>query len=298
MHLAAIVGPIPDEALMTRVNVDGTRRVLEAAGRGRRQRWCGSRARRCTARGRTTRCRSPRTRVLRPNPGYLPAILDAECERVLAEWANGKDGRVATRLRIAPVVGAGSSSVLAEAATGHPPVILRRTRRAGAGRARRRRRERARCVAVEQSLAGVYNVAVRRVAHVRRCRRVAPAPASARHPVRSGRARAAGDVGAAGSATPRPRSFPTSCIRGWSPTTACATRAGRRVTRTRKRSCSRHPRRRAASCRGSRPPPRSSWARSARRGGSTRRRVAVVVRDVRQLRAKPGWPDATRPIRE
>ena len=63
--------------------------------------------------------------VLRPNPGYLPAILDAECERVLAEWANGKDGRVATRLRVAPVVGAGSSSVLAEAATGHPPVILR-----------------------------------------------------------------------------------------------------------------------------------------------------------------------------
>src|SRR5262249_23756821 len=32
VHLASIVDPIPDEALMARVNVDGTRRVLEAAG--------------------------------------------------------------------------------------------------------------------------------------------------------------------------------------------------------------------------------------------------------------------------
>src|ERR1700712_940525 len=31
VHLAAVIGPLPDHALFTRVNVDGTRRVLEAA---------------------------------------------------------------------------------------------------------------------------------------------------------------------------------------------------------------------------------------------------------------------------
>ena len=31
VHLASVVDPIPDEALMARVNVDGTRRVLDAA---------------------------------------------------------------------------------------------------------------------------------------------------------------------------------------------------------------------------------------------------------------------------
>ena len=31
LHLASVVDPVPDEALMARVNVDGARRVLDAA---------------------------------------------------------------------------------------------------------------------------------------------------------------------------------------------------------------------------------------------------------------------------
>ncbi len=158
VHLAAIVGPIPDEALMTRVNCDGTRRVLEAASRAGVNRVV--RLSSAAVYGAWENNPVPLTEdaVLRPNPGYLPAILDAECERVLAEWANGKDGRVATRLRVAPVVGAGSSSVLAQAATGHPPVILRAPG-APVQVVHVDDVASALLLAVEQSLAGVYNVA-------------------------------------------------------------------------------------------------------------------------------------------
>jgi nucleoside-diphosphate-sugar epimerase len=95
---------------------------------------------------------------LRPNPGFLPAILDAECERLLAEWANDRDGRVATRLRLAPVVGAGARTLFALAATGRAPVVIRNAAPPAqvvhvddAASALLR--------AVEDDLAGVYNVA-------------------------------------------------------------------------------------------------------------------------------------------
>jgi nucleoside-diphosphate-sugar epimerase len=125
VHLAAIVGPIPDDALMTRVNCEGTRRVLDAAARAGVRRVV--RLSSATVYGAWENNPVPLTEdaVLRPNPGYLPAILDVECERALAEWAAAKPDRVATRLRVAPVVAAGSTSVLAAAATGRPPVRLR-----------------------------------------------------------------------------------------------------------------------------------------------------------------------------
>jgi nucleoside-diphosphate-sugar epimerase len=62
---------------------------------------------------------------LRPSPGYLPAIVDGECERLLGQWAAAAPGRIATRLRIAPVVGAGARSLLSAIATGHAPVRVR-----------------------------------------------------------------------------------------------------------------------------------------------------------------------------
>jgi len=96
--------------------------------------------------------------VLRPNPGYLPAILDAECERVVAEWAHAKEGRVATRLRVAPVVGAGSTSVLAGAATGSPPIVVRAPH-APVQVVHVDDVASALLLSVERSLAGVYNVA-------------------------------------------------------------------------------------------------------------------------------------------
>jgi nucleoside-diphosphate-sugar epimerase len=125
VHLAAVIGPMNDEALFARVNVGGTRRVLEAA----------------THAGIAKVVRPSSTAVygawannpvpltedapLRPSPEYLPAIVDAECERLLAEWEQAQTGRRAVRLRIAPVVGAGAHSLFAAAALGRAPVRVR-----------------------------------------------------------------------------------------------------------------------------------------------------------------------------
>jgi UDP-glucose 4-epimerase len=157
VHLAAIVGPIPDEALMTRVNADGTRRVLEAAARAGVKRVI--RLSSAAVYGAWENNPVPLTEdaVLRPNPGFLPAILDAECERALSEWANGNHERVVARLRVAPVVGAGSHSVLASAATGRPPVALR-IPTAPVQVVHVDDVASALLIAVEQRLSGVYNV--------------------------------------------------------------------------------------------------------------------------------------------
>jgi nucleoside-diphosphate-sugar epimerase len=158
VHLAAIVGPIPDESLMTRVNCDGTRLVLDAAARAGVNRVV--RLSSAAVYGAWENNPVPLTEdaVLRPNPGYLPAILDAECERALAEWAREKDQRVATRLRVAPVVGTGAHSVLAMAATGHPPVSVRPAS-APVQVVHVDDVASALLLAVEESLAGVFNVA-------------------------------------------------------------------------------------------------------------------------------------------
>jgi nucleoside-diphosphate-sugar epimerase len=125
VHLAAAIGPLPDGELFTRVNVDGIRHVLDAA----------------TATGVKKIVRPSSIAVygawannpvpitedapLRPSPRYLPAIVDGECERLLADWASDAPGRVATRLRIAPIVGVGSHSLLTAVATGRAPVRVR-----------------------------------------------------------------------------------------------------------------------------------------------------------------------------
>lgn len=125
VHLAAIVGPILDEALMARVNCDGTQRVLDAAARAGIRRVV--RPSSAAVYGAWPNNPVPLTEdaPLRPSPGFLPALLDAECERRLTEWERAGEARVATRLRIAPIVGPGASSLFAAAATGRPPVVLR-----------------------------------------------------------------------------------------------------------------------------------------------------------------------------
>jgi nucleoside-diphosphate-sugar epimerase len=158
VHLAAIVTPILDDVLMTRVNCDGTRRVLEAAATiGVRKVIRPSSA---AVYGAWVNNPVPLTEdaPLRPNPGFLPAILDAESERLVAHWRADRADRVATRLRIAPVVGPGATSTFAMAATGQipvhprhaaPPVQVVHVEDAA----------RALATAVGNDLDGVYNVA-------------------------------------------------------------------------------------------------------------------------------------------
>jgi nucleoside-diphosphate-sugar epimerase len=158
VHLAAIVGPIPDAALFSRVNVESTRRVLDAASTAGVRRIV--RPSSASVYGAWANNPVPLTEEapLRPSPGYLPAIVDAECERLLAEWAAAREGRVATRLRLAPVVGGGAHSLFAEIATGRAPLRVRNANApvqvvhvddAAAALA----------LAAENDLPGVYNVA-------------------------------------------------------------------------------------------------------------------------------------------
>ncbi|MGQ0824612.1 MAG: NAD-dependent epimerase/dehydratase family protein [Actinomycetota bacterium] len=158
VHLAAIAGSILDEALMTRVNCDGTRRVLEAASRAGVTTFV--RPSSATVYGAWPNNAVPLTEdvALRPNPGYLPAILDAECERCVVEWVGARTGRAAARLRIAPIVGAGAHSLFAANAAGHPPVVVRNAA-APVQVAHVDDAATALLHAVEQRLDGVFNVA-------------------------------------------------------------------------------------------------------------------------------------------
>jgi UDP-glucose 4-epimerase len=125
VHLAAVLGPMLDDTLFRRVNVDGTRRLLDAAGAAGVRKVI--RPSSTSVYGAWGNNPVPITEdaPLRPSPNFLPAIVDAECERLLAEWAAAQPGRVATRLRIAPVVGAGAHSLFAAVAIGRAPVRVR-----------------------------------------------------------------------------------------------------------------------------------------------------------------------------
>ncbi len=125
VHLAAVVGPIPDGELARRVNVEATRRLLTAATvAGVRKIVRPSSA---TIYGAWANNPVPldESAALRPNPGYEPAAHDAECERLLHEWQERHVGRITTCLRVAPVVGAGASTIFARAAVGRPPAVVR-----------------------------------------------------------------------------------------------------------------------------------------------------------------------------
>jgi UDP-glucose 4-epimerase len=125
VHLAAVPGPSLDDALFTRVNIGGTRRLLGAAGAAGVRKVI--RPSSTSVYGAWPNNPVPITEdaALRPSPNFLPAIVDAECERLLVEWADAQDGRVATRLRIAPVVGVGAPSLFAAVAIGRAPVRVR-----------------------------------------------------------------------------------------------------------------------------------------------------------------------------
>jgi nucleoside-diphosphate-sugar epimerase len=125
VHLAGLVDPIPDEALMARVNVDGTRRVLDAAAAAGARRIV--RVSSATVYGAWANNAVPldEDAALRPNPGFSPAVQGAEIERLLAEWRHDHPGVTTTTLRAAPVVGPGAERLPARILLGRPPLRVR-----------------------------------------------------------------------------------------------------------------------------------------------------------------------------
>ncbi|HEV3133606.1 MAG TPA: NAD-dependent epimerase/dehydratase family protein [Acidimicrobiia bacterium] len=125
VHLATVVDPVPDEALMARVNVEGTRRVLDAAAAvGVRK---VIRVSTAAVYGAWPNNPVPLTEdaTLRPNPGFAPAVQAAEVERLLAEWREEHPAVTVTTLRSAPVLGAGAERLPSRLLLGRPPLRVR-----------------------------------------------------------------------------------------------------------------------------------------------------------------------------
>jgi nucleoside-diphosphate-sugar epimerase len=125
VHLAGVVDPIPDEMLMARVNVEGTRRVLGAASAVGARRVV--RISSATVYGAWPNNPVPLTEdaPLRPNPHFTPAVHAAEVERLIGEWREDHPGVVVTTLRSAPVVGPGAERLPARIILGRPPLRVR-----------------------------------------------------------------------------------------------------------------------------------------------------------------------------
>ena len=125
VHLAGVVDPVPDVGLMARVNVEGTRHVLDAAASVGARRIV--RISSATVYGAWANNPVPLTEdaPLRPNPHFSPAVQGAEVERLLAEWRADHPDVTVTTLRSAPVVGPGAERLPARILLGRPPLRVR-----------------------------------------------------------------------------------------------------------------------------------------------------------------------------
>jgi nucleoside-diphosphate-sugar epimerase len=113
VHLAFSAGPELDDDGTARANVEGTRRLLDAAGSvGVRHVVLVSSA---TVYGAWPANPVPLTEeaAVRPNPGAGYPVQKAEIERLGAEWANGHPGATVSVLRPAVAVAEGERSWLA-----------------------------------------------------------------------------------------------------------------------------------------------------------------------------------------
>ena len=125
VHLAVVGDPVPDTAHASRVNVEGTRRVLEAAAA------CGVqhvvRVASATVYGAWPNNPVPITEAapLRPIAGFGPAVQMAEAEWVAADWRRTYPHITHTSLRLAPVLGADASHLGARLLCGRRPLRVR-----------------------------------------------------------------------------------------------------------------------------------------------------------------------------
>jgi len=158
VHLAGVHDAIPDEELMARVNVGGTRRVLEAAG-------AAGVAKVVLVSSAAVYGAWPNNPVpltedapLRPNPGFPLGVHKAELERLLAEWALTRPGVTTTVLRPAFVLGAHADHAMARMIRARVPLAVGGST-APVQFVHEDDATEAIALAVERDLPGVYNVA-------------------------------------------------------------------------------------------------------------------------------------------
>lgn len=158
VHLAGVHDAIPDDELMVKVNVSGTRRVLEAAGAaGVTKVVLVSSA---AVYGAWPNNPVPLTEEapLRPNPGFPLGVHKAELERILAEWAVDHPGVTTTVLRPAFVLGSRADHAMARLIRARLPVDIARTE-APVQFVHEDDATEAVVLAVQRDLPGPYNVA-------------------------------------------------------------------------------------------------------------------------------------------
>lgn len=125
VHLASLFVPVPDDARMERVNIEGTRRVLDAASATgvakvvQLSTGC--------AYGAWPNNPIPITEdaPLRPNRSFAFAVQMAEIERLLHEWHDEHPGVTNTILRPALVLGAGTPDAVRALVRGRMPFRVR-----------------------------------------------------------------------------------------------------------------------------------------------------------------------------
>jgi nucleoside-diphosphate-sugar epimerase len=100
-------------ASATMAPLDGTRRLLEAAGDAACAHLVVVTSALVYGAWPTNPVPLTEDAALRPNPGFEPAVLLAEVERLVAEWHDAHPGAVVTILRPAPVVAEGETGWLA-----------------------------------------------------------------------------------------------------------------------------------------------------------------------------------------
>ena len=234
VHLATVVDPIPDERLMARVNVEGTRRVLDAAAAVGVNKVV--RVSSAAVYGAWPNNPVPLTEdaPLRPNSAFSPAVQGAEVERLLAEWRDEHPGSIVTTLRTAPVLGPGAERLGSRLLLGRPPLRVR-----GAAPRSKRPTSTISCVRWRSSCSTTTRgrSTSRRTAGSTRS---TPAPSrvarsSLRFPHSSWSESWRGH-GRAGSARSRLASFLTSSTRSSLPTIDSWSSAGARSTRTKRPS--------------------------------------------------------------
>ncbi len=125
VHLAAILDPITDGERMARANVEGTRRVLDAAAAAGVRKVVRVSTAAVYGAWATNPVPLTEDAPLRPNPGFGPAVQAAEAERLVFEWQLDHPDVTVTVLRAAPVLGAGASHLWARLLAGTRRVRVR-----------------------------------------------------------------------------------------------------------------------------------------------------------------------------